>query len=101
MVINIQFAYLLFVQNLRFCLSCLRKRIVELIDQLDTFTIEWSEFEEKIRKSHANRLGGPYERKLGAGPKIEEYFYSNPQPGCLCSNNTRKGEAKSSEKGNQ
>nr|CAD1822706.1 unnamed protein product [Ananas comosus var. bracteatus] len=73
-----------------------RKRIVELIDQLDAFTIEWSEFEEKIRKSHANRLGGPYERKPGAGPKFEEYFYSNPQPGCLYSNNTRGGEARRS-----
>ncbi|OAY65113.1 hypothetical protein ACMD2_21634 [Ananas comosus] len=31
----------------------------------------------------------PYERRSEDGPKFEEYFYSNPQPECLCSNGTR------------
>ncbi|KAG0461517.1 hypothetical protein HPP92_021814 [Vanilla planifolia] len=62
-----------------------RKKVVELIDKLDKGAIIWQKFEEQIKRHHhANRLGGPYERQVGPSPKVEEYFYANPLPGCLC-----------------
>ncbi|KAJ1263173.1 hypothetical protein BS78_09G163600 [Paspalum vaginatum] len=61
-----------------------RLKFVELIDKLDEGSMAWSEFQLAVRKHHENRLGGPYERLRGASPRQEEYFYSNPIPGCLC-----------------
>ncbi|PKA52487.1 Uncharacterized protein AXF42_Ash019113 [Apostasia shenzhenica] len=61
-----------------------RQKIVELIDKLDKRTITWESFENEIKRHHARRLGGPYERKAGPTPKLEENFYANPLPGCLC-----------------
>ncbi|KAG6504564.1 hypothetical protein ZIOFF_036898 [Zingiber officinale] len=61
-----------------------RKRFVELIDQLDQGMLEWTKFEEAVKKDHAKRLGGPYERRTDINPRQEEYFYANPLPGCLC-----------------
>ncbi|XP_072983353.1 O-fucosyltransferase 19-like [Typha latifolia] len=72
-----------------------RQSLVKLIDELDKDEITWSKFEEEVRKAHANssRLGEPYERKPGEAPKLEEYFHSNPQPGCLCENGEQGEEA--------
>ncbi|WVZ98800.1 hypothetical protein U9M48_044183 [Paspalum notatum var. saurae] len=61
-----------------------RLKFVELIDKLDEGSMAWSEFQLAVRKHHENRLGGPYERLRGPSPRQEEYFYSNPIPGCLC-----------------
>jgi len=51
---------------------------------MDKGAITWEEFQCVVKKHHANRLGGPYERILGANPRQEENFYANPLPGCLC-----------------
>ncbi|KAG6482299.1 hypothetical protein ZIOFF_058930 [Zingiber officinale] len=61
-----------------------RPRLVELIDQLDQGVVNWEEFEEKVKKAHAKRVGGPYERMTDVNPRQEENFYANPLPGCLC-----------------
>ncbi|WOL16529.1 hypothetical protein Cni_G25316 [Canna indica] len=60
-----------------------RERLVKLIDQLDEGVMTWKEFEERVKKDHRKRLGGPYERKTDGIPRQEEYFYANPLPGVL------------------
>ncbi|OAY82665.1 Uncharacterized protein ACMD2_14540 [Ananas comosus] len=67
-----------------------RQIIVRLIDEMDEGIITWEEFKSKVRKYHANRLGGPYERKGGESARQEEYFYANPLPGCLCRRQHKK-----------
>lgn len=66
---------------------------MRLIDEMDEGKISWKEFQDEVRKAHANRFGGPYERKPGPAPKKEEHFYANPLPGCLCGNNTQRNES--------
>ncbi|XP_020576561.1 uncharacterized protein At1g04910 isoform X2 [Phalaenopsis equestris] len=61
-----------------------RRKIVELIDKLDKGGITWEKFEDQVRRHHVKRLGGPYERQAGPTAKLEENFYANPIPGCLC-----------------
>ncbi|KAJ0979595.1 hypothetical protein J5N97_015069 [Dioscorea zingiberensis] len=61
-----------------------RKEFVKLIDQMDAGEITWMELKNKVKNHHADRLGGPYERKPGAAPKLEENFHANPFPGCIC-----------------
>ncbi|XP_072996727.1 O-fucosyltransferase 19-like [Typha latifolia] len=67
-----------------------RQRFVKLIDKMDDGAITWKEFEVKVRKYHADRLGGPYERRSGENHRQEENFYANPLPGCLCQRQQRE-----------
>ncbi|KAH7678200.1 GDP-fucose protein O-fucosyltransferase protein [Dioscorea alata] len=61
-----------------------RQEFVHLIDQMDAGEMTWMEFKQRVKEFHADHLGGPCTRKAGALPKLEEYFYANPLPGCLC-----------------
>ena len=56
--------------------------LVRLIDQYKSGTLSWEEFSRVVKSVHARR-GGPTARSVAPlKPKLEDYFYSNPQE-CL------------------
>ncbi|KAL0344492.1 UNVERIFIED_CONTAM: O-fucosyltransferase 19 [Sesamum radiatum] len=67
-----------------------RFNLVKLIDLLENRSISWTDFTEEVKRLHANRTGAPSLRQAGGLPRLEENFYANPFPGCLCNRSEKQ-----------
>ncbi|XP_060183730.1 O-fucosyltransferase 38 [Lycium barbarum] len=69
-----------------------RKGLVEIFDKLEAGQLDGQSFSHLVRHLHKNRQGAPRKR-AGAPPgvkgrarsRLEEQFYQNPYPECICS----------------
>ncbi|KAL1553269.1 O-fucosyltransferase 38, variant 2 [Salvia divinorum] len=68
-----------------------RKSLVQLFDKMEAGQLEESSLSPPVLQLHRKRFGGP--RRRGSGPpgikgrvrlRLEESFYQNPFPECIC-----------------
>ncbi|KAK4490665.1 hypothetical protein RD792_001356 [Penstemon davidsonii] len=68
-----------------------RKGLVELLDKMEAGLLEASSLSRHVKQLHKNRRGSP--RRRGGAPsgikgrarlRLEESFYQNPYPECIC-----------------
>ncbi|CAI5533379.1 unnamed protein product [Closterium sp. Naga37s-1] len=70
-----------------------REAVVRLLDQFKAGEMSWNAVRKEIRKHHKGRVGGAHQREAGENPKLEENFYANPMPGCMCEVERQPGKA--------
>ncbi|CAI5462802.1 unnamed protein product [Closterium sp. Yama58-4] len=59
--------------------------IITALDAYQSGNATWNETRTAIRRAHGPyRLGMPRERRVGEIPKLEDNFFANPYPGCMC-----------------